>query len=111
MFRTVKTILVVLAVLISSIASADLAIIAHPDYDAGELNEDIVRKLFLRENTAFPSGHTAIPANQAIGSRFVKTSLNTLCKWERSGTNVTGRVKYQLARKVPLKNSVILAMY
>jgi hypothetical protein len=68
MFRTVKTILVVLAVLISSIASADLAIIAHPDYDGGELNEDIVRKLFLRENTAFPSGHTAIPANHAIGS-------------------------------------------
>ena len=57
-----------LAVLISSIASADLAIIAHPDYDGGELNEDILRKLFLRENIAFPSGHTAIPANHAIGS-------------------------------------------
>ena len=68
MFRALKILLTILTILSCGIASADLAIIAHPDYDGGEVDEEIIRKLFLRESTTFPSGHTAIPANHAIGS-------------------------------------------
>ncbi|MCP3672102.1 MAG: phosphate ABC transporter substrate-binding protein [Gammaproteobacteria bacterium] len=52
----------------TSVSNADLAIIAHPDYEGGELNEEMVRELFLRETTSFPSGHKAVPANHSVGS-------------------------------------------
>ncbi|MBT8135363.1 MAG: hypothetical protein KJO03_12700 [Gammaproteobacteria bacterium] len=47
---------------------ADLAIIAHPDYQGGELTREMVKELFLEEKLEFPSGHKAIPANHASGS-------------------------------------------
>lgn len=68
MFLQFRTYFAALIILVSGAANADLAIIAHPDYEGGELNEEIVRKLFLREDTSFPSGHSATPINHAVGS-------------------------------------------
>ena len=68
MFRDFKFILAFLLLCFSGNANADLAIIAHPDYDGGELNEEAVKKLFLGELKTYPSGHTALPANHAVGS-------------------------------------------
>ena len=68
MFRDFKFILVCLLVFYSGNVIADLAIIAHPDYEGGELDEGVIRQLFLGELKTFPSGHTALPANHAVGS-------------------------------------------
>ena len=68
MFRELKYIFISLLLLFSSVVNADLAIIAHPDYDGGELSEEIIKKLYLGELKKYPSGHTAIPANHAAGS-------------------------------------------
>jgi hypothetical protein len=68
MFRNNQFILIYLLIFFSGNVNADLAIIAHPDYDGGELNEEIVNKLFLGELKTYPSGHTALPANHSVGS-------------------------------------------
>lgn len=68
MFTQFRTFFTLLILFVSGAANADLAIIAHPDYEGGELDEATVKKLFLRENTSFPSGHAATPANHAAGS-------------------------------------------
>jgi len=73
MFREFKFILIYLLIFFSGNVNADLAIIAHPDYDGGELNEEVIRKLFLGELKTYPSGHTALPANHAVGSPDRKT--------------------------------------
>lgn len=68
MLNKFRNTLLVLGLLFSGVSNADLAIIAHPDYEGGELSEDIVKKLFLGEERSFPSGHMAAPANHAAGS-------------------------------------------
>jgi hypothetical protein len=68
MFEKLRKIFAVLAILSSATAYADLAIIVHPDYDGGELNEEMIKELFLNTVTSFPSGHKAIPANHSVGS-------------------------------------------
>ena len=68
MFREFKFILIYLLIFFSGNVYADLAIIAHPDYDGGELNEEVIRQLFLGELKKYPSGHAALPANHAVGS-------------------------------------------
>ena len=57
-----------LALLITTSASAELAIISHPGYDGGELNITQVRNLFLGERKSFPNGIKAKPINHAVGS-------------------------------------------
>ena len=57
-----------LALFIPTGASADLAIISHPDYDGGELGSAQVKNLFLGERKAFPNGIKATPFNHAVGS-------------------------------------------
>lgn len=68
MFEKIKILFAVLTLLASTTANADLAIIAHPDYQGGELSEEIVKQLFLREHSEFPSGHKAEPGNHVAGS-------------------------------------------
>ena len=68
MFKYFRALLVLLAMISSSATYADLAIIAHPDYEGGELTEEAVRKLFLSERVSFPSGHKAKIVNHAAGS-------------------------------------------
>lgn len=78
MFRDLKIILVSLLVFYSGNINADLAIIAHPDYEGGELDEEIIRQLFLGELKTYPSGHTALPANHAVGSPDRKAFFETV---------------------------------
>jgi len=72
MFNKIRTqiyFLVTSILLMTSTAVfADIAIIVHPDYQGGELDQEMVRKLFLYETRSFPSGHKAKPANHADGS-------------------------------------------
>ena len=63
-----KTLLILLSIIGSTVANADLAIIAHPDYQGGELDRQMVKALFLRETITFPSGHKVTLANHAKGS-------------------------------------------
>ena len=57
-----------LSLFIATGASAELAIIIHPDYDGGELNSAQIKNLFLGERKAFPNGIKATPINHAVGS-------------------------------------------
>ena len=68
MFKILRTFLVLLSIVGCSAASADLAIIVHPDYQGGELDEESVKKLFLGESKNHPSGHKALLANHVEGS-------------------------------------------
>lgn len=68
MFKTIRTILTLVSIIASASANADLAIIAHPNYQGGELDKEMVKQLFLGENLTFPSGHKAKLANHAVGS-------------------------------------------
>lgn len=68
MFEKIKMLLAICLLVSSATANADLAIIVHPDYQGGELNEELVRQLFLDEFDEFPSGHKAEPANHTLGS-------------------------------------------
>lgn len=69
MFNLIKALMAILVLISSAAANADIAIIAHADYQGGELNEEIVKQLFLKERDEFPSGHKAKPANHAAGSQ------------------------------------------
>lgn len=68
MFTKFRMISAALAIFISSSAYADLAIIGHPDVDTGELDTLNVKRLFLGDRKAFPSGIHATPINHAAGS-------------------------------------------
>jgi ABC-type phosphate transport system substrate-binding protein len=68
MFNKLKASFILLSILFCTAANADLAIIVHPDYQGGELDKEMVKKLFLGEIQTFPSGHKATPANHATGS-------------------------------------------
>ena len=66
--KPLSILITIIALLASKTAVADLAIIAHPDYQGGELDKEMVKQLFLYETTEYPSGHKAMPANHAAGS-------------------------------------------
>jgi len=77
MFNKIRKLINILATSILLAASttvfADIAIIVHPDYQGGELDQEMVKQLFLYETKSFPSGHKAKPANHAEGSPTRKT--------------------------------------
>ena len=68
MFPQLKIFFLLLAVFISTPASADLAIIGHLDSDVGDLDTQSARKIFLGERKSFPSGNYATPMNHSVGS-------------------------------------------
>ena len=68
MFKLIRTFFILLLISSSNIAKADLAIIAHPDYQGGDLDVAMVKKLFLQKNMTFPSGHKAAILNHSTGS-------------------------------------------
>ena len=78
MFRDFKFILVCLLIFFSSNIYADLVIIAHPDYEGGELDEEVIKQLFLGNTKTYPSGHNALPANHAVGSPDRKAFFETV---------------------------------
>lgn len=84
MFKTFRALFVVLAIISSNTTRADLAIIVHPDYEGGELTEEMVRKLFLSEQTSFPSGHKAKILNHAVGSQDRKYFFEYVLKMGES---------------------------
>lgn len=68
MINTLRSLLIILSIALCNNAFADLAIIVHPNYQGGELDKEMVKKIFLEEELNFPSGHRATPANHAVGS-------------------------------------------
>ena len=84
MFNKIRTLVKALVASILLTAStaifADIAIIVHPDYQGGELDEEMVRQLFLYETRKFPSGHKAKPANHADGSPARKAFFEYVLK-------------------------------
>ena len=57
-----------LATLMTTAVSAELAIIGHPDDDIGSIDTDSVKKLFLGERKSFSNGLHATPINHVTGS-------------------------------------------
>ncbi len=68
MFSKFKILAVSLTLFISSAAYADLAIIGHPGTNAGELDIQSAKKIFLGDRKSFPSGNHATPMNHVVGS-------------------------------------------
>lgn len=68
MFSKLKTLAVSLTLFISSAVYADLAIIGNPDSNAGDLDIQSTRKIFLGDRKSLPSGIHAVPMNHVVGS-------------------------------------------
>ncbi len=97
MFKTIKVLLTLITLFsCCSAANADLAIIAHPDYQGGELDQEMVKGLFLRESLTFPSGHRASLINHAKGSPDRKHFFEYVLQMEEK------RLKRYWARKVSI---------
>lgn len=68
MFTKLRILSLSLFILFSNAAFAELAIIVHPDLDTGVVDTQNVRKLFLGDRQAFPSGQHATPFNHTADS-------------------------------------------
>ncbi|MGB5396046.1 MAG: hypothetical protein WBN96_02770 [Gammaproteobacteria bacterium] len=68
MFGRLKLIATSIALIASTTAFADLAIIVNPGYAEGQLNTQDIKKLFLGERRSFPEGLYAKPINHNAGS-------------------------------------------
>lgn len=68
MFTKLRLLTVSLAMFISCTATAEIVIIGHLDSNTGTLDTQSVKRLFLGERKAFPSGHRATPINHVAGS-------------------------------------------
>jgi ABC-type phosphate transport system substrate-binding protein len=68
MFTKLRFFATLLTLLVSYAASAELAIIGHPDDDIGKIDAERVKKLFLGERKSFPNGLHAVPFNHVSGS-------------------------------------------
>ena len=77
-FRTLAGTL--LTLFIATGASADLAIISHPDYEGGALSATQVKNLFLGKRKAFPNGIKATPLNHSVGSPDRKVFFSQVLK-------------------------------
>lgn len=84
MASQIKILSTVFAMLLSSSAFADLAIIANPGYNDGELDTHSIRRIFLGERKAFPDGHRATPINHNAGSPDRKVFFNTVLSMDES---------------------------
>jgi ABC-type phosphate transport system substrate-binding protein len=66
---------------VSSIATAELAIITHPSYQGGELTAVHIKKLFMGKSKFFPNGDKSEAIDQKVGSAaravFVSSILET----------------------------------
>jgi len=84
MSKILKTAGILIAMAISSIAHADLVIIGNVNYDAGQLDGDSVKKLFLGKRQSFPNGQKATPVNHAIGSPDRKEFFDSVLVMDES---------------------------
>ncbi len=87
MFTKLRTLTASLALLISCSATADIVIIGHPDSNTGTLDAQSVKKLFLGERKAFPSGYHATPMNHVVGSPDRKEFFSSVLGMAESSHN------------------------
>lgn len=85
MFARFRIIAATAAILFSSTAFADLAIIVNPSYHDGKLDTSDIKKIFLGERTAFPDGMNANPVNHSDGSPDRNTFFSTVLGMSESG--------------------------
>ena len=95
----------------STVVFADLAIIVHPDYQGGELDQEMVKQLFLYETKTYPSGHKAQPANHADGSPDRKAFFEYVLKMSESQHKRFWQRKQSSGKTPPIEldsNSAVL---
>ena len=107
MFNKIRTLVKALVASILLTAStaifADIAIIVHPDYQGGDLDEEMVRQLFLYETRKFPSGHKAKPANHADGSPARKAFFEYVLKMSEKQHKRFWSRKISTGKKPPVE--------
>ena len=107
MFQKLHTLIKVLVsgilLTASSTVFADIAIIVHPDYQGGDLDQEMVRQLFLYETRSFPSGHKARPANHASGSPDRKAFFEYVLKMSESQHKRFWSRKKSTGKKAPVE--------
>jgi len=115
MFIKLRIFTASLIMLTSSVAYADLAIIGHPDIDAGALDTQNIRKLFLGERKSFPSGNYATPFNHSIGSPDRKEFFSLVLNmpevshkrhWRRKIASGTGNSPIELNSRSEVLKSI-----
>ena len=88
---------------VSTAVVADIAIIVHPDYQGGELDQEMVRQLFLYEARKFPSGHKAKPANHSKGSPERKAFFEYVLKMSETQHKRFWKRKKSTGKTAPIE--------
>lgn len=73
-----KKLLIASALLFSTVASAEVAVIVHPS-NANALDKSAITRIYTGKAKSFPNGEQAVPINQADGGttdEFNKAVLN-----------------------------------
>ncbi|MET0357173.1 MAG: phosphate ABC transporter substrate-binding protein [Cellvibrio sp.] len=70
----------ILSLLLTSPALAEIAVIVNPASGITSLTEDDVSRIFLGKSKAFPNGSTAVPVNQDEGSATRDKFNEAVCK-------------------------------
>ncbi|WP_049631920.1 phosphate ABC transporter substrate-binding protein [Cellvibrio sp. pealriver] len=69
-----------LALCVSAISWAEVAVIVHPSAGFDSLTEDDVSRIFLGKSKSFPGGAQAVPVNQNEGSAARDKFNESVCK-------------------------------
>lgn len=68
------------ALLLPSLALAEVAVIVHPSAGIDSLTEDDISRLFLGKSKNFPNGSQAVPINQNEGTAARDKFNEAVCK-------------------------------
>lgn len=75
--RSPAAVLILLGALVSSGASADLAVVAHPDSQVISLDRSQLINIYMGRYRQLPSGEAALPADLApLKARFYRALVN-----------------------------------
>ncbi len=74
--------------LASSLAQAELAIIAHPSNPLSSISQEDVERIYLGKSRSFPNGGSARPIDQAPGSAMRTKFFSSMLK--KTEAQVTG---------------------
>ncbi|QEY16677.1 phosphate ABC transporter substrate-binding protein [Cellvibrio sp. KY-GH-1] len=75
-----KSLAAAVALGLSCLSMAEVAVIVHPSAGFSSLTEDDISRIFLGKSKSFPGGSQAVPVNQNEGSAAREKFNDAVCK-------------------------------
>ncbi len=104
-----------LTLMMTNVASAELAIIGNVDDNIGSIDTESIKRLFLGERKSFPDGTHATPVNHVIGSPDRKQFFSTVLSmaesthkrhWSRKMSTGSGHSPTELSSHAAVLKSI-----